>query len=166
MCWPMWTGEPMPMLTSQERHEIHAEIAAAPTKRSVASDVLKIVQRHHGWVCDEAIKDVAALLDMTSAELDGVATFYNGIYRRPVGRHVILICDSISCWIMGYHPIREQLQSRLGIGLGETTADGRFTLLPTACLGLCEQAPAMMIDETVHGNLTPEKVDEILERYE
>ncbi len=153
------------MLSVAERLEIEAEAAPAETKRSVASDALKIVQRHRGWVCDEALKDVAALLGLSPAELDSVATFYNGIYRRPVGRHVILLCDSVSCWIMGYNPLRERLESRLGIGLGQTTADGRFTLLPTACLGLCEQAPALMIDDNVHGDLTPEKLDQVLENY-
>ena len=153
------------MLSVEERLEIESELRAAPTRRSVATDALKIVQRHRGWVCDEAIKDVAALLDMSPADLDGLATCYNGIYRRPVGRHVILICDSVSCWIMGYLTLREWLESRLGIGLGQTTADGRFTLLPAACLGLCEQAPAVMIDDDVHGDLTPDKLDTILERY-
>lgn len=154
------------MLSVEEKQEIEVELATAEVKRAIASDALKIVQRHEGWVRDEAIRDVAALLDMSPADLDGLATFYNGIYRRPVGRHVILICDSISCWIMGYEPIRDWLQSRLGIALGETTTDGRFTLVPTACLGLCEQAPALMIDDHVHGNLTPETLDEILRRYE
>ena len=154
------------MLSLEEKQEIEAELATAEVKRSVASDALKIVQRHRSWVCDEAIRDVAELLDMSPADLDGLATFYNGIHRRPVGRHVILICDSISCWIMGYQTLREWLESRLGIGLGQTTADGRFTLVPTACLGLCEQAPALMIDDNVHGDLTPEKLEEALKRYE
>ena len=154
------------MLTAEERKEIAAEIAAAEQKRAAASDALKIVQRHRGWVCDEALKEVAALLDMSPSALDSIATFYNGVYRRPVGRHVILLCDSVSCWIMGYHPIRAHLTKRLGVNLGQTTADGRFTMLPVACLGVCEQAPAMLIDGDAHGDLTPEKVDAILERYE
>ena len=153
------------MLTEPERQEIEAELALAERKQAATSDALKVVQRHRGWVSDEALQDVAALLDMSPCQVDGIATFYAGIYRRPVGRHVILLCDSVSCWIMGYHPLRNHLSQRLGIALGETTSDGRFTLLPTACLGLCEQAPAIMIDNQVHGNLTPEKVDEILTRY-
>ena len=154
------------MLSDAERREIAAEIAGAEKKRMAAADALKVVQRHHGWISDEALKGVAAMLDMSPCELDSIATFYCGIYRQPVGRHVILICDSVSCWIMGHHPIREHLTTRLGIKLGQTTADGRFTLLPTACLGVCEQAPAMMIDEHVHGNLTADKVDDILKQYE
>jgi NADH-quinone oxidoreductase subunit E len=102
---------------------------------------------------------------MTVDELEGVASFYNLIFRKPVGRHVILICDSISCWIMGYERMREHLTTRLGINLGETTADGRFTLLPIDCLGACDHAPALMIDDDLHGDLDPEKIDEILNKY-
>lgn len=153
------------MLTEPEQKEIEAEVALAEQKRAAAADALKIVQRHRGWISDEALRDVAALLDMSPCELDSVATFFCGLYRRPVGRHVILICDSVSCWIMGYHPLRDHLTKGLGIELGQTTPDNRFTLLPTACLGVCEQAPALMIDHEVHGNLTPEKVDELLTRY-
>jgi NADH-quinone oxidoreductase subunit E len=153
------------MLTEEETREIAAEAAAAEKKRAAASDALKIVQRHRGWVSDEALRDVAVLLHMSPCELDSIATFYCGIYRRPVGRHVILLCDSVSCWVMGYRMLLEHLSDRLGIGLGETTPDGRFTLLPTACLGLCEQAPAMLIDGNVHGSLTAEKLDAVLEKY-
>jgi NADH-quinone oxidoreductase subunit E len=87
------------------------------------------------------------------------------IFRRPVGRHVILLCDSVSCWIMGANPLRAQLGALLGIGPGATTADGRFTLLPCACLGACDRAPALMIDDDLHVDLTPEKIAELLERY-
>ena len=153
------------MLTPEERREIEAEIGAAEKKRAAAPDALKVVQQRRGWVSDEDLREVAGLLDMSPCELDSIATFYCGIYRRPVGRHVILICDSVSCWIMGYNVLREHLTARLGIALGETTADGRFTLLPAACLGVCEQAPAMLGDGDVHGRLTPEKVDEVLAGY-
>jgi NADH-quinone oxidoreductase subunit E len=82
-----------------------------------------------------------------------------------VGRHIILVCDSVSCWIMGYESMVRHLQERLGIGLGETTADGVFTLLPIACLGACDQAPAMMIDDELYGNLDEKKIDEILASF-
>jgi NADH-quinone oxidoreductase subunit E len=100
---------------------------------------------------------------MSSADLDGVATFYNLIFRKPVSPHVIMLCDSVSCWIMGYDRIREHLTGRLGIRFGETTADNRFTLLPIVCLGACERAPAMTIDNDLHGNLDPARVDSLLE---
>ncbi len=153
------------MLTEQERKEIEAELQRYPTKQAVCIDAMKIVQRHRGWVSDESIRDIAETLGMSPADLDGVATFYNLIYRKPVGRHVILICDSVSCWIMGYDGLREHLTKRLGIGFGETTPDNRFTLLPIVCLGACDHAPVMMVDETLHGDLDAEKIDEVLAMY-
>lgn len=153
------------MLTEDERSEIAAELPRYPEKRAACVEALKIVQRRRGWVSDESLREVAALLEMTPDELDGVATFYNLIFRRPVGRHVILLCDSVSCWIMGCTELRERLQERLQIRPGETTADGRFTLLPVVCLGACDCAPAMMIDDDLHGDLTTQRLDAILARY-
>jgi NADH-quinone oxidoreductase subunit E len=126
---------------------------------------MKIVQRHRGWVSDESLEDIADLLEMSVDELDGVATFYNLLFRKPVGRHVVLLCDSVSCWIMGYDRLRERLCSKLGASLGETTADGRFTLLPIVCLGTCDHAPAMMVDEDLHRDLDPETAAQALENY-
>ena len=154
------------MLTPDEQREIDAVLAHSEKPRAAASDALKVVQRHRGWVSDETLRDVAERLGMSSSDLDSVATFYCGIYRRPVGRHVILICDSVSCWITGYENLLAHLKQRLGVELGQTTADGRFTLLPVVCLGACDLAPVMMIDEDLHGRLTPEKIDAVLAHYE
>jgi NADH-quinone oxidoreductase subunit E len=153
------------MLTDQEQQEIAAELRHYPEKRAVCIEALKIVQQHRGWVSDESLRDIAAFLEMTPDELEGVASFYNLVFRRPVGRHVILLCDSVSCWIMGYDRLRERLVDRLGIGLGQTTPDGRFTLLPIVCLGTCDHAPAMMIDEDLYRDLDAEAIGGILERY-
>ena len=153
------------MLTAEEKKEIEAEFPRYEQKRAACVEALKVVQRHRGWVSDEALIAVAEFLEMTPAELDGVATFYNLIFRKPVGKHIILVCDSVSCWIMGYERILQHLQERLGVVLGETTADGVFTLLPIVCLGACDQAPAMMIDDELYGNLNPTKIDEILASY-
>jgi NADH-quinone oxidoreductase subunit E len=153
------------MLTAEEKKEIEAEFPRYEQKRAVGVEALKVVQRHRGWVSDEALIEIAEFLEMTPAELDGVATFYNLIFRKPVGKHIILVCDSVSCWIMGYERILQHLQDRLGIVLGETSADGVFTLLPIVCLGACDQAPAMMIDDELYGNLNPAKIDEILANY-
>jgi NADH-quinone oxidoreductase subunit E len=153
------------MLTEEERREIEAELPHYPHKRAVAIEAMKIVQRHRGWVSDDAIGDVAEFLEMTADELDSVATFYNLIFRRPVGKHVILLCDSITCWIMGYERVRQHLTARLGIELGDTSPDGRFTLLPIVCLGTCDHAPALMIDNDLHRDLDPTKLDEILAQY-
>jgi NADH-quinone oxidoreductase subunit E len=152
-------------LSAEERQEIEAEFARYPTKRTVCIDAMKIVQRHRGWVSDESLQDIAQLLGMSLDELDGVATFYNLLFRRPVGRHVVLLCDSVSCWIMGYDRLRERLCSKLGARLGETTADGRFTLLPIVCLGTCDHAPAMMVDEDLHRDLNPDTAEQALDSY-
>jgi len=154
------------MLTAQERNEIELSLDQYELKKAAAIDALKIVQKHRGWVSDEALTDLADALEMSSAELDAVATFYNLIFRRPVGRHVILVCDSVSCWIMGYGTMLDHLKKRLGIGLGETTTDNRFTLLPQVCLGACDLAPVMMIDDVLYGGLDEARIDEILNSYE
>jgi len=153
------------MLTADERREIEHEIGHYPCRQAVSIDALRIVQRHRGWVSDESIQDIAEFLEMSPTELDGISTFYNLIYRRPVGRHVIMVCDSVSCWIMGCERLREHFAERLAIGYGETSADGRFTLLPNVCLGACDHAPAMMIDEDLHRDLDPAGLDALLERY-
>ena len=128
-------------------------------------EALKIVQEGHRWVSDEHLKEVATLLDISPAALDSVATFYNLIFRKAVGENVILLCNSVSCWIMGYENLCSHLKTRLGVELGETTADGKFTLLPMACLGTCDRGPAMMVGNDLYRNLDNEKVDEILNRY-
>ncbi|HSU30410.1 MAG TPA: NADH-quinone oxidoreductase subunit NuoE [Bryobacteraceae bacterium] len=153
------------MLSPEERTEIEAELSRYPHKQAVCIDAMKIVQRHRGWVSDESIRDIAEFLGMSADDLDGVATFYNLIYRKPVGRHVILLCNSVSCWIMGYERLRARLQQRLGIQFGETTSDGRFTLLPIVCLGTCDHAPALMINNDLHRDLTTDSVDRVLENY-
>lgn len=153
------------MLSMEEINDIAAETAHYPKREAGCIDALKIVQRHRGWVSDEGVHDIAVHLGMSATDVDSVATFYNLIYRKPVGRHVISICDSVSCWIMGYEQMRKHLHERLGIGFGETTPDNRFTLLPTVCLGCCDHAPAMMVDSDLHSDLDPEKIDAQLENY-
>jgi len=153
------------MLSDIEKKEIEAEISHYPIKRGACISALKIVQKKRGWISDESLKDIADFLDMTLDELVGVATFFNLIFREPVGKHVILVCDSVSCWIMGYPKICQRLTEQLGIDFGQTSQDGRFTLLPIVCLGDCDHAPALMIDEDLHHDLDTEKIDQILENY-
>lgn len=152
------------MLTDEEREEIIQEIKLHPNKQAACVEAMKIVQRNRGWVSDE-IRDIAELLEMTPAELEGVATFFSHIYTRPVGKHIIFVCDSISCWIAGSDCVQEYLSKRLDIKAGETTTDEQFTLMPIACLGICEKAPAMLIDDELYTHLTAEKIDEILKKY-
>jgi len=153
------------MLADQEKREIDEELLKYDRKRAAAPETLKIVQKYRGWISNESLDDIARYLDMTTHELDSVATCYNLIFRKPVGRHIILICDSVSCWIMGYEQVVKHIKRRLGVDLGQTTSDRRFTLLPVACLGACDKAPAMIIDNDLHVELSPTKVDEILDGY-
>lgn len=150
------------MLSQQEKLDIERELVHLPVRQSGCIDALKILQKYRGWISDEALQDLSPVLGMSVAEIDGVATFYNLIFRRPVGKHVILVCDSISCWIMDEERVLDHLQRKLGIQPGQTTPDGQFTLLPTVCLGHCEQAPVMMLDGEIIGNLTEEKIDRVL----
>ncbi len=153
------------MLTDEEKREIDEELAKYPTKRAAGPEALKIVQKYRGWVSDGSLRDVAHYLELSDDELDSIATCYNFIFRKPVGRHIIVLCDSVVCWALGYEGILTHLQQRLGIQMGQTTRDRRFTLLPAACLGACDQAPVMIVDEQFYVELTPVKVDEILEHY-
>ena len=114
------------MLTAEEKNKIEKAIEQVPVKKAACVEALKIVQEHRRWISDESLKEVAAFMDMSAEELDSVPTFYNLIFRKPVGRHVILLCDSISCWVMGYETIRAQLTKRLNINYGETSADDRL----------------------------------------
>jgi NADH-quinone oxidoreductase subunit E len=150
------------MLSERERKAILEEIARAQSGSAACAEALAIVQRERGWVSDEAIRDLSDILGLTPEEIDGIATFYDRIHRRPVGAHVILLCDSVSCWVMGCEGIRVHVEERLGVRLGETTLDGMFTVLPAGCLGACDMAPVMMVDGELYGKLTNEQVDEIL----
>jgi NADH-quinone oxidoreductase subunit E len=152
-------------LSAEETRAIDAEIAHAPEPASATIEALRIVQRHRGWVSDESIAAIARLLGTSTAAVDSVATFYNLIHRKPVGRHVVMYCDSVSCYVMGCDRLRGALERTLGIAPGETTSDGRFTLLPIVCLGACDHAPAMMIDEDLIGDVAPQNLDAILGRY-
>lgn len=155
----------MPMLTIEEKNEIEKAISVMPVRKAGCIEALKVVQHHRRWISDESLKDVALYMEMSAEELDSVATFYNLLFRKPVGRHIILLCDSITCWVMGYEHIRNHLIEKLGIKYGETTADDRFTLLPNCCLGTCDTAPALMIDKDLYKKVTIEQLDEILNKY-
>ena len=156
------SDSPMDILSEQEIGEIEAEITHLPDRQSAAIDALKIVQQHRGWISDESLAAIAQLLGMSLEELDGIATFYNLIYREPVGEKVILFCDSVSCWLMDGDAVCDRIKAKLGVQYGETTADNKFTLLPVTCLGDCDHAPAMMVGDELHHNLTPENVEDSL----
>lgn len=153
------------MLSAIEIEQITHEMQQVPVKKAACIEALKIIQGQRRWVSDESVADIAAILEMSTAEVDSVATFYNLIFRRPVGRHVILLCDSISCYVMGYTEIKQQLMELLQISYGQTTPDERFTLLPNACLGTCDHAPAMIIDNDLYRDLATASLPQILDQY-
>jgi NADH-quinone oxidoreductase subunit E len=155
------TTELITALSEDELAAIDAELAHVPYKSAAAIDALKIVQEHRGWVSDDSLQAIARHLDMSAAELDGIATFYNLIFRRPVGEEVILLCNSVSCWIKGCNRLQQQISDKLGIGLGETTADNRYTLLPVTCLGACDHAPVMMVGEELHEDISEQSIDQL-----
>ncbi len=155
----------IPMLSDEEVREVEAECAHLPDRKSAAIDALMIVQRHRGWVSDASLAAIARLLGMSAENLDSIATFYNLIYRKPVGRHVVMVCDSVSCYVLGADRLREEVEEHLGIRMGQTTQDGRFTLLPIVCLGACDRAPTMMIDDELIGHVRSETLDETFARF-
>ena len=152
------------MIPEELKNELEARVASAITPREAAVDVMKELQRHFGWLTDEAVVAAAGVLGLSPLQVEELATFYEMIYRRPVGKRVIHVCDSISCWATGCETLMARIAAFLGVEPGETTADGIFTLLPCACLGMCGDGPAMMVGETLYGRLDPEKAEELLGR--
>jgi NADH-quinone oxidoreductase subunit E len=152
------------MIPAELKEKLRKEIQEAETLREKAVDVMYELQNVYGWMTDEAMGEASELLGMTLTELEELATFYNFLFREPVGKYVIHVCDSVVCWMNGYQILLEHLKERLGIGFGETTSDGLFTLLPVCCIGYCDRSPAILINRHVHGYLTPEKIDNIIDQ--
>jgi NADH-quinone oxidoreductase subunit E len=152
------------MLPKELKESLVDKIAHADHPRELVVDVMLAFQDHYGYLSDEAVKAAAVMLGMSPLEIEEVATFYTFIYREPVGKYVIHVCDSVICWMDGYESIKDYLCKKLDIDLGGTTADGLFTLLPACCIGYCDQSPAMLINRKVYGHLTPQKVDEVLDK--
>lgn len=154
------------ILTPQEIEGIHHHIHHYPQARAAVLDALKLVQKRNGWIDDAQLNAIANMLDIPPSDVEGVATFFNRIYRQPVGRHVILLCDSIACYLTGFEAVEKEFKRQLNIEYGQTTADGRFTLLPICCLGNCDKGPSVLIDEDTYGPITPEEVATVLQQYD
>jgi len=150
------------MIPDHLKHELEQRVAHAVTPREAAVDVMKELQRHYGWLTDEAVREAAEVLGLSPLQVEELATFYEMIYRRPVGRHVIHVCDSISCWSMGGETLLKHFEQLLGIVTGNTTPDDTFTLLPCCCLGNCGNAPAVMVGERQFGPVSLESVETLL----
>ena len=151
------------MLPEALEQKLKAMVAGVPHPREMAIDVVNLLQDHYGYFSDEALEQAAGLLGMTPLELEELATFYTFIYREPVGRYVIHVCDSLICWMEGGENLMSHLCQRLGIRVGETTADGMFSLLPVCCIGYCDRAPAILVNRRVHGPLTIESLDRLID---
>ncbi len=149
-------------LSSAELSAIEHEVSIMETREAAGIEALKVVQQYRGWISDDSLIAIAQYLQIPSAQLEGVATFYNLIYRQKVGHYVIHLCDSISCHLTGYDEILKVIQAYLGIDYGQTTPDGEFTLLSNVCLGSCDKSPAMMINGQHYHSLTKESVVAIL----
>lgn len=152
-------------LSSDEQEAIEHEKQNYEDPRAASIEALKIVQKNRGWVPDGAIFAIAQLLGISGSDVEDVATFYSQIFRQPVGRHVIRYCDSVVCYINGYQEIQAALEQLLNIKPGQTTSDGKFTLLPICCLGNCDKGPTMLVNEDTHVHLTPECIGSLLEQY-
>lgn len=152
-------------LSETERSAIEHEMHHYEDPRAASIEALKIVQKQRGWVPDGAIYAIAEVLGIPASDVEGVATFYSQIFRQPVGRHIIRVCDSMTCFIGGHESVLGAIQQQLGIAPGQTTSDGRFTLLPVCCLGNCDKAPALMIDDDTFGNVSAAGVAQLLEAY-
>jgi NADH-quinone oxidoreductase E subunit len=135
-----------------------------PVKRAAIMPTLWLAQKEFGWLSPEVMAYVAALLELPPAFVASVASFYTMYYKRPVGQHHVQVCTNLSCALRGAEEIVDCLRERLGIGLGETTADGRFTLSEVECLGSCGTAPMMQVDDDYWENLTPETTLALVDR--
>ena len=150
------------MLPEELKNSLIRLVAQTDRPKEKAADVMFALQGHYGYLCDEALEQGAEILGMSPLELDSLATFYDFLYRRPVGRYVIHVCDGVVCWMFHQDSIFDYMCRTLGIPPGGTTEDGMFTVLPSGCVGNCHQAPAMLINGIFYGDLTPERIDAIL----
>ena len=152
-----------PEFTAEQLQEVRRLQGLYPDKVGAMLPVLRLAQEVFGYVSLEVEEYVAGLFDMSPAHVHEVVTFYTLFFQQPTGRHVVSVCHNLSCHLLGSKSIVEHLTRRLGVEVGETTSDGRVTLLTVECLCACEQAPMMQVDDRYEGLLTPEKVDRILE---
>lgn len=153
------------VLSAEELDAINKECVHYKNKRAASIEALKIIQKKRGWVSDELMILIAKVLCISVADLEGVATFYNQIFRQPVGRHIVRYCDSVVCYLLGCEEIKNILMNILNIEIGHTTIDNRFTLLPICCVGHCATAPIIMVNNDIHCNVISTKIVSLLENY-
>jgi NADH-quinone oxidoreductase E subunit len=150
------------MLSPEAREKISALKPEYETARSAIIPALHVAQRDQGWLSTETQADVAEILGLTPQAVREVVTFYTMFLQKPAGRHLLQVCRNVSCWLHGSHQLQKQIEERLGIKEGETTPDGRFTLLSVECLGSCGTAPVLMVNDRYHENLNPDALERLL----
>ncbi|MEM9068235.1 MAG: NADH-quinone oxidoreductase subunit NuoE [Myxococcota bacterium] len=152
-------------LTPEREREVEELLGHYPNRRAALIPVLWICQRQHGWISPDVIAWVGERLELSTAIVKGVVTFYTMFFEEPVGDHVIWVCRTLSCDLRGAKAIQEHLEDHLDCHIGHTSSDGRFTLLKAECLAACGQAPMVQIDDDYFEDLTLDKLDQIIERY-
>ena len=153
------------MLSPQVQTQIDKELKKYPAdqKQSAVMSALRFVQDEKGWIASEDMTDVADYLGMQQMMVYEVATFYHMYNLKPMGRHTLTVCTNLSCQLMGANETLDYLKSKLGIGMGEVTADGKFGLREAECMGACVEAPLLTVNnKRMCSRLTPEKIDQIL----
>ena len=155
----------MPRLSDAAKTEIRRLMAQFPHRQSALLGALFVAQEEAGVLSPEIVAHVAEVMRLPESEVTSVASFYHLFRFKPEGRHLIQVCTNVSCLLNGCDRALERLKHRLGIEVGETTPDGRFTLRTAECLAACEMAPMMMVGPDRHGPLRPEQIDEILGKY-
>jgi NADH-quinone oxidoreductase subunit E len=153
-------------LTPERERELEEILGRYPTKMAACLPLLHLCQEQNGWVGDDVIAFVAKKLDLSTAHVRGVVTFYTLYNQHPVGKHQVWVCKTLPCALRGAGDVLHQCEKKLGIHAGETTPDGKVTLRTAECLASCGTAPMMQVDKEYFENLTKEKVDEILERLQ
>jgi len=151
------------VLRDKHSDEIEKILARYPDKRSAVMPVMYLAQQAYGYLSDEAMLEIAQLLEMPISEVHSVAGFYTLYYKKPVGRHVIHFCNDFPCALRGADAKLDHICKRLGIRPGETTPDGVITLETVMCVAACDRAPVMQVDLDYHENLTTEEIDKIIE---
>ena len=154
------------MLSETACRQIQALMDTYPRKRSALIPALQLAQKEAGHISPELVCEIAQLFSLSPNEVNEVASFYTMLHRKPVGKYVLQVCTNISCLLCNAEEIMEHLTRRLGIGPGETTPDNKFTLIEVECLGSCGTSPVVQINDRYYENLTPEKLDQILDCLE
>ncbi|MBI5154631.1 NADH-quinone oxidoreductase subunit NuoE [Candidatus Poribacteria bacterium] len=152
----------MTAVLTEQREEIEKLLARYPSRRSGMLPLLWMVQRKTGWVSQAAMAEVADILGCTTAEVYEVVSFYTMFHQKPAGKYHLALCDTLSCAACGSMEVAEYLKTKHGVLKNQVTTDGRFSLEFVECLGACANAPAMLVNEDLHGDLTPEKIELLL----